>query len=290
MYTAKIENSGGEVLELTGREDRWQVVSITGLNPPKATINVTNIAGMDGARFNSAKLNVRNLVITLKLNSAPGFDVEENRLTLYDFFRTKDDCIFYYANATRNVKIEGYVESVECDLFSSGEVMQISILCLYPYFRSVAEIIADISHEMAGFVFPFTINLNSPIAFSTYEAEKEVSLVNSADVEAGAIIQIDFLGAVSKVRIENTGTGEFMTVSGSYAEGDRIVIDTNRGQKKIALIHGGIESNIFSQLARGSTFFQLRPGINTFTYAADDGESDADAFVTFAYSTLYRGV
>ena len=91
MYIAKIENSNGSILELTGNEENFQIVSITGLHPPEAQINVTTIAGLDGARFNSAKLNTRNLVITLRLNNNP----EDNRHLLYKYFRTKEACTFY---------------------------------------------------------------------------------------------------------------------------------------------------------------------------------------------------
>ena len=105
MYTAKIENSGGEVLTLTWAESKWQVFDITGLDPPAAQINLTNLAGLDGARLNSTKLGTRNIVISIKING----DVEGNRLDLYRFFRTKEACTFYFTNGRRDVKIEGVV-------------------------------------------------------------------------------------------------------------------------------------------------------------------------------------
>ena len=68
MYTAKVQKESGSPLTLTGREPEWQIVHIQGLNPPSAQINLTNIVGLDGAKFNSAKLNTRNIVLTLRLN------------------------------------------------------------------------------------------------------------------------------------------------------------------------------------------------------------------------------
>ena len=75
MFEARIENTKGSILTLTNNESKFQLISITGLNPPKAQINVSTIAGLDGAKFNSAKLETRNVVINLKING----DVEENR-------------------------------------------------------------------------------------------------------------------------------------------------------------------------------------------------------------------
>ena len=61
MFTARIQNRSGEVYVLTGDEPVYQVVKILGLNPPQAQINLTTVVGLDGAKFNSSKLETRNL-------------------------------------------------------------------------------------------------------------------------------------------------------------------------------------------------------------------------------------
>ena len=286
MYTAKIQNSGGEVLTLTGNDGKWQVFDITGLDPPKAQINLTNLAGLDGARLNSAKLGARNIVISLKING----DIEGNRLDLYRFFRAKEPCVFYFANGRRDVMIEGVVESVECPQFSSMEAMQVSIICPYPYFQALEEITADISNEISGFSFPFSINVGHPIPFSIYVANREADVFNDSDTETGAVIEIEFTGAVNKIMLANVGTGETLTLNYSFITGDRVRIDTNKGQKSIVLIRSGATSNLFPALAGGSVFFQLRPGSNVFTYFADDGASDANAHITFTFFDTFTGV
>lgn len=286
MYKAQIENSGGESITLTQNEEKWQVVSITGLNPPDAQINITDIAGLDGGKFNSSKLNTRNLVIMLKLNGI----VEENRQELYRFFRTKDNCVFYFKNKNRDVSIKGVIETVECDLFSNAELMQISIICPYPYFRAMAEVISIVSNEIAAFKFPFSINVNEPIPISTYVESRITDVVNRSEAETGVLITIDVLEAISTIQIQNTVTGEYISLAYAFQAGDRILIDTNKGQKSIRLIRAGETSNIFSAMRSGSTFFQLAIGSNYFGYLADDGDSDENVYITFTYYHLYRGV
>lgn len=286
MYTAKIENSGGEILELTGVESKWQVFDITGLDPPTAQVNLTNISGLDGSRFNSSKLNTRNLVISLKING----DATANRLELYRFFRTKRECTFYFKNSRRDVKIPGIVESVECPQFTNLEVMQVSILCPFPYFRALAETIVDISNEIAGFRFPFSINVGDPIPFSLYIDHREAVVFNDSEVETGAVATVDFLDAGSKIMISDVETGEQMTVSYSFREGDRLKIDTNKGQKSIYLFRGATKINLFPAMAAGSAFFSLLPGQNRFFYLVDDGTADENVLITFAFSNLYAGV
>lgn len=286
MYTAKIQNANGNILTLTGNESQWQVVSITGLNPPRAQVNTTSIAGLDGAKLNSAKLNTRNIVIMLKLNG----NVERNRQLMYMYFRTKDKCTFYYQNQNLDVSIQGVVETVECNLFEIGEMMQISIICPFPYFSSIDEIIADISNETGAFVFPFSINIGDPIAFSIYQANKVTNVFNNSESETGVIIEVDIQDGVDDIKITNTLTGEFIWLEYHFRGGDRVIITTNKGQKGVALVRNGTTTNIFSAVQKGSTFFQLAVGDNEFVYQIDDGSSDEYVYITFKFHYLYRGV
>lgn len=287
MFTAKIENSNGQVLTLTQKESDYQVISITGLNPPPAQINTTNIAGIDGAKFNSAKLDTRNIVIMLKLNG----DVEGNRLALYQMFRTKEACRFYYSNGRRDVSIPGYVETVECDLFTNAEIMQVSIICMYPYFRDVHENWIEISDgATAGFHFPFSINVGSPIPFSIYNIEGETNVENTAEAETGAIIRVDVNEPIRTIEIRNTGNNEFFKLEHDFQRADTILINTHKGEKSITLVRNGVASNVFTALKLGSTFFQLNVGNNFFTYFANGIQNDERLLVRFIFAAEYRGV
>ena len=286
MYIAKIENSGGEVLILTQDESRWTVYEITGLHPPGAQINLTNLAGLDGARFNSSKLATRNIVVSLKING----EIETNRQELYRFFRTKEACIFYFANANRNVKIAGYVETVECNMFSNMEIMQISIICPYPYFQAVEESETDISNQIRLFVFPFSINEGEPVPFSEYTNNRIAVVENGSEAETGAVFEVEFTDNVSKLMIYNTEQNEHITINYNFHDGDRAIISTVKGQKSATLIRNGISRNIFSAVERGSVFLQLLPGENRFSYVADDGASNDDVHITVMFSQIFRGV
>lgn len=287
MFDAKIQNASGNILTLTGNEPVYQVISITGLNPPAAQINTTTIVGLDGAVFNSSKLQTRNLVLTIKING----DVEINRLLLYTYFKTKDWCKFYYSNESLDVSIEGYVENVECDLFTNSEIAQISILCPYPYFRSLNEIIQDSSKSIPQFVFPFSINIDDPVIISTLDNINGISVAYNSESETGLVVNINILDAVSSIEIKNTASGEDFEINYSFLPGDTVVINTNKGQKSITLIRNGVVSSIFSALKAGSVFFQLIPGINIFEYLVDDSTANDDnVMITFKFYNIYRGV
>lgn len=286
MYTAQIKNSGGESLRLTQNEEQFQVVSITGLNPASAHINLTDVAGLDGAVFNSSKLNTREIVITLKING----DVEENRQKLYLFFRTKERCIFYFRNKNRDVSIEGIVETVEVGLFTKAETMQISIICPDPYFRALQEIAVDISNLESLFTFPFAIDEDAPIPFSTYTDNREAVILNKSEAATGMIINVEALADFSSVEIRDIDTGDYMLLSGTFIAGDKIAINTNPGKKEIRLTRDSTETNAFRTLQRGSTFLQLAVGINRYSYLVDGGSNDEAVKITIQYTNAFRGV
>ena len=53
MFTLKVENIKGAVLELTDNEEDYQIANIEGITPPNANINTSTYANGDGSAFNS---------------------------------------------------------------------------------------------------------------------------------------------------------------------------------------------------------------------------------------------
>ncbi len=286
MYKAHLQNSDGDILTLTGQEHKWKLTSITGLNPPQAQVNTATVAGMDGALFNSSRLNTRNIVITLYLVG----DIEANRQEIYFYARTKEKCTFYFSNENRNVYIDGYVDNVECLLFSNSEFVQISVICPYPYFQALQEIVNDLSKLQGAFTFPFSINYDAPISFGFYDPGYVAEVMNMSDSESGMMIRIAFFDSVSSIDIVNTDNNESIGLTGSFVDGDIIMIDTNKGHKSITLIRDGHEQNFFSHIVKGSTFLQLKQGYNHFTFNVDELANDTMVLVELIHSNIYRGV
>ena len=286
MFTCKIENEAGEVLELTGHDKDYQVYEISGLNPPTAQINMSTLVGLDGARFNSSKLNTRQIVIMLAINGS----VEANRLRLYQGARTKEKIRFYITTDTRDVYIDGYVESLEVLMFEMKQKAQIGIICPYPYFSALDEILADSSNVQAGFTFPFSIAADDPIAISEEQASEGIVIYNSSEAETGAIINIRFIQGASSIKIRNTGTGDDFQLNYTFLSGDVVIVNTNIGHKSITLVRNGSTSNLFSALVAGSTFPQLEPGTNVFDYLVDGSAPTGQVDMQFRYRNVYRGV
>lgn len=286
MFTLKIENSRGAILELTDNEENYQVTDISGLNPPNATINTSNYANSDGSSFNSSKISNREIVITIYING----DVQKNRLTLYKYFRNKEWCKLYYTDDSRDVFIEGYVQTLEVNAFVQKQVAQISILCPNPYFKDIETIIQSISKSIKKFTFPFSININEPIAFSYIKLEKITNVINDSESETGLIINVLFMGTVNKLEIRNIDTGKNFIIDYEFIKGDKLVINCNRGNKSVTLTREAVNYNLIPYVRNGSTFFQLGIGDNNFSFLADEGADDMLVDINFKYYKVYLGV
>ena len=66
MFEITLENANGDQLNFA-QNSAFTVTEIDGLNPPPATINTSQIALIDGAKYNSSKLNMRTINIAFAI-------------------------------------------------------------------------------------------------------------------------------------------------------------------------------------------------------------------------------
>lgn len=282
MYTLKVENQSGEILDFTNNTN-YDVLKIDGLTPPSATLNFSEMANYDGSTYNSAQLGNRNVVLTIKIHN----DAETNRINLYNFFKVKKKVRLYYANGLRDVYIDGYVETFEGDLFTINEQMQISIICPNPYWKENKFTSIEFSNVVDLFEFPFAIE-EEGIEFSRLE-QIATEYINAGEVEIGAIIEFHALAnQVLNPKIYNRTTQTFFGINFDMVEGDTIRINTIRGEKSVVLFRDGAETNIINKLTQGSTWIQLIPGNNEISYECDEGAENV--VVTVTASKCFEGV
>ena len=276
-----------QVLELANPDPSGFVItSIEGLGPVKSNINTTDLASNDGALYNSARLETRNIVfdITFLEHST----IEETRQLTYKYFPIKKPVTLVFKVDNREAMTLGYVESNEPTIFSEREGCQISIICPDPYFYSTGEggtTVTVFSGVQPNFEFPFSNeSLEIPlIEMGIIENLKERTIYYTGDSETGVVIQIHAIGRADNITIYNTGTRETFTIDTDRLQaltgygivaGDDIEISTLRGKKRITLLRNGIQTNILNCIDKNSSWFQLAKGDNVFTYIATYGSSN----------------
>lgn len=282
MFTLKIENANGEIFELSHDIRNYAVIGVQGLTPPQTVINTSTGGGMDGTFYNSSRVEQRNIVIDIILNG----DIETNRQQLYKIFPRKLPCTVYFKNENRDVKILGYIEVLEGDLFVQREQMQISIICPRPFFEDVQTIYTELSRIVSLFEFPFDIDV--PIPFSEIQSYPLCTIHNSGDAECGCIITISISDTVKNLKIYNSTTQTFFGLDYEFQDGDEITINTISGKMGATLNRNGETINLLNYVSAGSTWFRLAIGDNNFTFT-QTGNADSLKIV-FATAILYGGV
>lgn len=275
----------------------FAVQSISGLGPSKADINTTEISTNDGSLYNSARVNSRNIVMSLKLMFTP--QIEDTRQDSYKYFPIKKRVTLLIETDNRICETYGYVESNEPDIFSSDETTQISIVCPDPYFYSAGPDGTNTTifygvEPLFEFAFSNESLTESLIEFGEIKNETEQTVYYSGDAEIGVVITIHAIGNVRNITIYNTGTREVMRIDTDKLEkltgsgmvaGDEIIISTIKGDKSITLLRNGIYTNILNCLDKDSDWFQLSKGDNIFAYVVEEGTTNVQFKIDVSYMT-----
>lgn len=285
MLRITLENARKQQILITN-EVKFTLDKVTGLNPPTASIYTTENIG-DGNQFQHQRTGERNVVINMYING----DVEKNRLELYNYVQTGQYIKIYIDTDSRNVWIEGYVETCEIDQFQRNTTCQISIICPEPYWKDLTESINTINSTQSTFYFPYFTVTAKPV--STYEQIQILNLINQGNAVSGMTIELTARGTVINPIIYNRETREYIGLGNeekpyTMQSGDRVVITTHTNNKKAVLIRDAVETNIFNALIPGSSFLQVDVGENIFTFATSSGSEYLD--IVFKHYSLYKGI
>lgn len=264
MPNARIINTEyNSAIALYGQEQKWQVVSITGLTPAAAQINTTTHVNADGAEFNSARLQTRNIVVTLHLTNDP----ESARLQLEDALYPKAPVRFEWTGDTRGtLSAYGYVESFNADFYTIAQMVQISILCPDPFFYGAN--------------------------YATVVRQTNTIVTGATRVITGVLITATIIDATSDgFEIINVNQGTRIFLEHAFEAGDVITIDTRRGRKSITVTRNGAEINVFGSISEDSTFFGVRTGEAVLKYSTTSSATYREtADVTCHVISCYAGV
>lgn len=283
--------------------DPWStgvaITSISGLGPVKAFINMTEIAAMDGARYNSARIPSRNIVINFALDYYP--TIEHARNELYRLFPVKHNVALEIETDIHLYRTSGYVEYVDPNIFSSQEIVAVSILCPSPFFEAIdnAEEFSGILSFDHSFEFPFSNeNPYSPvIEFGNPNKYVDFAINYRGYAQTGLTFHIFTLSDGIQngwVSITRTDTNQSVSIdiskiSNGLSAGDEIIICTVSGSKYVKLKHNGVMTNILNSATIQNQWIIVDHGNNNFRFEVND-LTVASWMIKFNYSPLFEGI
>jgi len=199
----------------------------------------------------------------------------------------KQSVTLYFKTNNRDVFIIGYVESVDGNLYEQNQSLIVSVICNNPFFRDVTDSRVTFASVIDLFEFPFAIE-ETGIPFSDATATIEKTLINKGEDYAGIIIELEATDKVVEPTVHNKTTRESISLKVEMKAGDKITINTNRGQLSAVLQRDGIKTNIINKIYLGSKWIKLRPGDNLLTYECVYGLENL--YLTFQTNNLYGGL
>lgn len=300
IKTVTITNHLGESirLDISKPEDSNILIEeIDGLGPAKANVVFTELATTDGAVDNFARLNTRELSLKLILLGNPS--IEDTRLKIYKYFPIKQMITFQIETDNRIAYTKGRVESVEPDIFSQKESVDISILCPDPYFRDLEtqELIFVNVEPLFEFIYSNESLTENLTEFGEVKYEREKEIYYEGDTEVGVIIKFHLLGTVRGLGIFNSGNRAVITINdekielltgGGLMRGDDIIINTIKGKRSATLIRRAKRYNIINALDRPINWITIVKGLNKLRFNSKEGISKIDLEVD--YDMVYEGV
>ena len=281
MFSLKLENESGNIVDINDGVD-FVVLSVSGLNPPSASIFTTKSPNRKGSKYNGSTLNERNIIIRIKILG----DVEVNRNALYAWTDTEQYVKVHYRNGLRNVYCEGHIEDHDNDFFTDNEVVSLAILCENPYWKDLQEISTEITAVLSQFTFAFAID-SQGIPFSTVR-ENNVTSIFNAGAETGVRFAVKFSGTVQNLTLYDAlNSSRHMTINTTFEAGWLVEIDTTASPKTIkAYKPDGTTVNLMRYLAANPTWLTLKKGNNAFAFVADIGAENLEVSVSFTNSYL----
>jgi hypothetical protein len=281
-------NSRGQSVELNSSGPFYLSDFDTGT--PKTTMLTSKAPGQDGVTREDTIFDERSPVANGAVIGISFEDTLIKRKWLCSVLNPKLMGVLIYENDTETYKINCTVQ--EIPTFKNGDSIaqefQIQFYCPDPYWKAIDEIKEEMADWVGDFEFTFEIPNDTGIEMGHRMSTLIANCFNNGDIECGIKVEFTALASVVNPSILNVYTQEFIKVKRTLAAGDKIVINTEFGNKKVEMIHDGISTNVFNYIDLQTTFLQLEPGDNLLRYDAESGIDNLEVAIYF--TPKYVGV
>lgn len=271
------KNKRGEELDLLNNQDKFVLIGAEGLHGVELDYSESDSPFIDGTSVNNVRASARGIALTFQLIG----DVQEAINLFTSVIKSKQvGSLIETDENGREIQIKGIVKIPPYTRLSSACTIQLELYCGQPYWEDLKAVIAVIS-EIIDLLYLPTEGRAIPeagIPFGEINIDLTRTLLNEGDTEVGMTISIVALDNTSNPRIScSTGeqNGWYMELDVDMVQGDEVIIDTHRGQKKVTFNGSQTIGNtpVLSLLTiKGDDWLQLEQGVNTFNITATNDD------------------
>lgn len=293
MQKILFTNSRGQTIEFSELPP-YILTKVEGLGDVESTNQTQKSYFQDGSTYKASILEERFITLEISIISSSISDLSAVRQNFASIFNPKlGEGIFQYRYANEVKEIDAVPEHVP--FFPSGSGNRIgnfqkalvTLRCPNPYFRKSEIEKTEIALWEPRFEFPLEI-IDGEMELGIRSPSLIVNVLNDGHVETGMMIHFKALGTVVNPSLFNVNTREFFKLNKTMLPGEVIIVNTNKGRKRIESTLNGVTTNIFNYRVFGSKFMQLEIGDNLFRYDADNNVEGLE--VVIYHSPQFVGV
>ncbi|MGL5718842.1 MAG: phage tail family protein [Paraclostridium sp.] len=281
-------NQYNKEIKFDTKPSSLRLYDLEGRSGLQNNISFSNTTYIDGSTVNSQVINKRDMSIVGKIISRNVLEVDQIKRDLTSTFTLKGEGILFFKD---NENSKEYC--IRC-VVSKGVVFSqddygivsfiIELISPNPFWKDGAEAKVEIANIKGAFHFP----LRLPTIMGYKEPSLIVNCNNTGDVNIGMRLEFIAKNPLTNPSLFDVNTRQYIKINKAMVKGEKIIIDTNIGQKGIVSVIDNVETKILHLMDFDSSFLQLQKGDNLYRYNADTGIE----FLTcnIYYSPSYLGV
>lgn len=282
MKTYKYENTAGAAAQLAAAP---YIINKIDISEIENNISDSKNYGMDGTIKTGSNILNRTISIELSILTDNENSLKHHKRNLSRLFNPKYSGKLWVDDVYINCECTGSVSYLTGSENRQAGYQKalIELKCLDPYFYS-NDIFDNIS--IWNDVFEFEIELIADgTELGTKSGNLIYNIINDGDLCCGFDAEININNNVTNPYIHNIDTNEDIKVIDSFNYGDKIIISTRRGNKKVDLLRNGVITTLFDKLTLETNFFSLDLGNNNIKFGADAGEESIS--IVFSHKELF---
>lgn len=267
-------NIRGDSLIL-GKFPPFRLLNYSGFGSLENEIKSEKLHATDGERKMSSSLEVREIELEILLQ---GKNFEEERILRKTLMSTMNPKL----TGTIEYKVLNETYEVDVEIVKGFDPAYkksiVQFKALDPFWRDMSSLEHSVPLGRTLNLFSFPLEIIPDFEFASIESGNVVEVHNSGHAPVGFELFVECTGEVVNPSLLNIYTEQHFTFKHTFEIGDKIYINTKRGQKKV-LVN---DENGMSLRKLPATFLQLdNETTNYLILQADDGVENMTAEIRF---------
>lgn len=258
---------------------------IEGIGNVETDIRKTNSPFQDGSTVYRVAILDRLIILEGAIMARSQDELYALRRQLSQVLNPKIEGTLVYQNNHKSYSIGAITQegSVWGRRHATNQVFTASFICPDPFLLDEYEVSSVLATWIGGLRFP----LRLPSSFAM-RGPKVINAVNIGDTDAP--VRIEISGPATNPCITNHSTSEFIKVNRTLISGDKLIITTHFGNKRVEIQDAdGRQVNVLHWIDPNSTLWSLQMGDNIIEYTSDDPEGIEPFSISVNYRNRYFG-